>query len=158
MLRKEPEKRYESMDAVRRELLDIHAALRRSHSRSASGAAGAAVTEEVRARVREYVASGRSHLEAGRLEAATADLNQAMALDPACEEAAESLWRIAKGRPCEPLPADPAREARVTALLAEAAPGADEASSRRALAELALIAPDDARVVEAARERAGRAR
>jgi serine/threonine protein kinase len=158
MLRKEPEKRYESMEAVRRALLDIHAALRRSHSRSASGNGGAIVTEEVRARVREYVASGRAHLEAGRQEPATADLNQAMALDPGCEEAAESLWRIAKGRPCEPPPADPARDARVTALLAEAAPGGDEATSRRALAELALIAPDDSRVVEAARERAGRAR
>jgi hypothetical protein len=46
----------------------------------------------------------------------------------------------------------------VTALLAEAAPGAEEAGSRRAQAELALIAPDDARVVEAARERMARAR
>jgi hypothetical protein len=115
------------------------------------------VTEEVRARVREYVAAGRSHLEAGRLEAATADLNQAMALDPACEEAAESLWRIARGRPCDPPPADAAVDARVTALLAEAAPGGDEDASRRALSELALIAPDDARVVEASRERAARA-
>jgi serine/threonine protein kinase len=121
MLRKEPERRYESMEEVRRALLDIHAALRRSHSRSANGTTGAAITEEVRARVREYVASGRLHLESGRLEQATADLNQAMALDPACEEAAESLWRIAKGRPCDPLPADPALDARVTSLLAEAA-------------------------------------
>ena len=156
MLRKEPERRYESMEEVRRALLDIHAALRRSHSRSANGTTGAAITEEVRARVREYVASGRLHLESGHLEQATADLNQAMALDPACEEAAESLWRIAKGRPCDPLPADPALDARVTSLLAEAAPGGDETASRRALAELALIAPDDARVIEAARERAGR--
>ena len=158
MLCKEPEKRYESMDAVRRALLDIHAGLRRSHSRAATGTSGASVTEEVRARVREYVSSGRAHLEAGRLDLAMGDLNQAMALDPACEEAAESLWRIARGRPYEPPPADAAIEARVTALLAEAAPGADEASSRRALAELALIAPDDSRVVEAARERAIRAR
>src|SRR5262245_16494790 len=143
MLRKEPEKRYESMEAVRRALLDIHAGLRRSHSRSASGVAGAGVTEEVRARVREFVASGRAHLEAGRLEPATADLNQAMALDPACEEAAESLWRIARDRPGDPPPADPARETRVTALLAEAAPGADDAASRRDLAELALIRSEE---------------
>jgi serine/threonine protein kinase len=154
MLRKEPEKRYESMEAVRRALLDIHAALRRSHSRSANGPAGAVVTEEVRARVREYVGAGRVHLEAGRLDQATADLNQAMALDPACEEAAESLWRIAKGRPCEPQPADASLDARVTALLAEAGANGDEVASRRALTELALIAPDDARVIEAARERA----
>jgi hypothetical protein len=81
-----------------------------------------------------------------------------MALDPPSEEAAESLWRIARGRPCEPLPADPSLDARVSALLAEAGPNADEAVSRRALGELALIAPDDARVVDAARERAVRSR
>ena len=75
-----------------------------------------------------------------------------MALDPACEEAAESLWRIAPAaRPCEPPPADPAREARVTALLARGGSRAPtRRGSRRALAELALIAPDDPRVVEAA--------
>ena len=100
---------------------------------------------------------GPSRTELVRLDLATSDLNQAMALDPDCEEAAESLWRIARGRPCEPPPADMTLETRVTALLAEAA-GADEAVSRRVLAELALIAPDDSRVVEAARERAGRAR
>src|SRR4029453_3035988 len=86
MMRKDPEKRYESMEAVRRALLDVHAALRRSHSRSALVPPAAVVTEEVRARVREYVAFARAHLEAGRLQPARADLEQAMALDPACEE------------------------------------------------------------------------
>jgi serine/threonine protein kinase len=158
MLRKDPDKRYESMDVVRRALLEVHAALRRSHGRSAFTPPGATVTEEIRARVRELVTLGRAHLDAGRPEPATADLNHAMALDPACEEAAESLWRIARSRPDEPPPADPALEERLASLLARAGNGTDPAEARRVLAELSLLAPDDPRVVEASREKGARAR
>ena len=158
MLRKDPDKRYESMDAVRRALLEVHAALRRSHGRSSVTPPGATVTEEVRARVRELVTLGRAHLDGGRPEQATADLNHAMALDPACEEAAETLWRIARSRPDEPPPADPALEERLTALLARAGNGAEPAEARRVLAELFLLAPDDPRVVEASREKGARVR
>ena len=158
MLRKDPDKRYESMDAVRRALLEVHAALRRSHGRSSVTPPGATVTEEVRARVRELVTLGRAHLDAGRPEQATADLNHAMALDPACEEAAETLWRIARSRPDAPPPADPALEERLTALLTRAGNGAEPAEARRVLAELFLLAPDDPRVVEASREKGARVR
>lgn len=158
MLRKDPDKRYESMDAVRRALAEVHAALRRSHGRSSVTPPGATVTEEVRARVRELVALGRGHLDAGRPEQATADLNHAMALDPACEEAAETLWLIARSRPEVAPPADPALEERVAALLARAGNGADPAEARRVLAELFLLAPDDPRVVEASREKVARVR
>ena len=59
------------------------------------------------------------------------------------------------GRPSRPRRRRPTRPeaARVEALLARAAPGAPEEEARRALAELALIAPDDPRVVELLRER-----
>jgi hypothetical protein len=158
MLRKDPEKRYESMEAVRRALLEVHASLRRSHGRSAAAPPGATVTEEVRVRVRELVTFGRAHLDAGRREQATADLNHAMALDPACEEAAESLWAIARARPDAPAPADPSLEERVAGLLARVGNGTDPAEARRVLAELSLVAPDDPRVVEASREKAARVR
>jgi hypothetical protein len=109
-------------------------------------------------RVRELVTFGRAHLDAGRREQATADLNHAMALDPACEEAAESLWAIARARPDAQAPADPTLEERVAGLLARVGNGTDPAEARRVLAELSLLAPDDPRVVEASREKAARAR
>jgi hypothetical protein len=84
-----------------------------------------------------------------------AEMNEALALDPACEEAAEVVWRATRKlqAPRSEAPSDPAAEQRLAALLARAAPGAPEAEARQALAELALIAPDDPRVVEALRER-----
>jgi hypothetical protein len=118
----------------------------------------------VRARVRDAVARGRAHFEAGRLPAAVAEMNDAMCLDPACEEAAEILWRVAKAAAARDSQAgtamDPATEARVLALLALAASSAGHPPEevRTALAELALIAPDDARVAEALREKAPRGR
>ena len=73
-------------------------------------------------------------------------MTEALVLDPPCEDAAEVIWRTLKkrqaGRP-EPDPLDAATEQRVQALLARAAPGAPVAQARTALAELALIAPDD---------------
>jgi hypothetical protein len=53
-------------------------------------------------------------------------------------------------------PIDVATEQRVQALLSRAAPGRPDGEARGALAELALIAPDDGRVVELLRARAGR--
>ena len=53
---------------------------------------------------------------------------------------------------------DPAAELRVAALLARAAAGRPDAEARTALAELALIAPDDARVVGLMKARGAGAR
>jgi hypothetical protein len=71
------------------------------------------------------------------------------------------VWRALKkeqsGR-AEPAPLDPATEKRVQSLLARAAPDAPGTQARNALAELALIAPDDERLAELLRERSGRER
>jgi hypothetical protein len=49
-------------------------------------------------------------------------------------------------------------EARIVALLARAAPSRPPDEARRALAELALVAPDDVRLADLVRERSGRDR
>jgi len=161
MLVKDPEKRYASMDEVGRDLHDIHFAMRRTRSRSVLPQPPVPGGEEVRARVREHVGRGRAHFDAGRLAQAVEAMTEALVLDPPCEDAAEVIWRTLKkrqaGRP-EPDPLDAATEQRVQALLARAAPGAPMAQARTALAELALIAPDDPRLVELLRERSGRDR
>ena len=161
MLVKDPDKRYPSMEAVGRDLQDIHVALRRSRARSAMPQPPAATGEDVRTRVREHVGRGRAHFEAGRLGPAVEAMTEALVLDPGCEDAAEVLWRALKKRQAgrtEAPPLDAATEQRVQALLARAAPGTPVAQARGALAELALIAPDDARLVELLRERSGRDR
>jgi len=58
MLVKDPDKRYPSMEAVGRDLQDIHVALRRSRARSAMPQPPAATGEDVRTRVREHVGGG----------------------------------------------------------------------------------------------------
>ena len=111
--------------------------------------------------LREHVTRGRAHFEGGRPEAAAEAMTEALVLDPACEDAAEVLWRVLKSRPsghAEPAPLDAATEERVQALLARAAPGSPETQARGALAELALIAPDDGRLVELLRERSSKDR
>ena len=161
MLVKDPDKRYPSMEAVGRDLQDIHVALRRSRARSAMPQPPAATGEDVRTRVREHVGRGRAHFEAGRLGPAVEAMTESLVLDPGCEDAAEVLWRALKKRQAgrtEAPPLDAATEQRVQALLARAAPGTPVAQARGALAELALIAPDDARLVELLRERSGRDR
>ncbi len=161
MLVKDPDKRYQSMDEVGRDLQEMHFALRRTRSRSVLPQAPAAGGEEVRSRVREHVSQGRAHFDGGRLDQALDAMTEALVLDPACEDAAEVVWRALKmrqaGRP-EPVPLDAATEERVRALLARAAPDAPMTQARSALAELALIAPDDARLVELLRERSIRER
>jgi serine/threonine-protein kinase len=161
MLIKDPDKRYQSLDEVGRDLQEMHFSLRRTRSRSVLPQAPAAGGEEVRARVREHVARGRAHFDGGRLEQAVEAMTEALVLDPGCEDAAEVVWRALKlrqaGKP-EPSPLDKATEDRVQALLARAAPDAPMTQARNALAELALIAPDDARLVELLRERSTRER
>ena len=150
MLRKDPDRRYPSMEEVGRELGAIHDALRRSRSRSALPQAVPASGEETRARVRDHVARARAHFDAGRTSEAVREAVEALAVDPGCEEAAEISWRAGRrtraSKPAGPS-GDPAAEKRVADLLARAAGGRQDADARTALAELALIAPDDARVL-----------
>jgi eukaryotic-like serine/threonine-protein kinase len=160
MLIKDEEKRCASMDEAGRELRAIYDALRRSRGRSAFPPE-TPPGEDSRARARDHVVRGRQHFEGGRHAKAVAEVTEALVLDPACEEAAEILWRLGRRvqaqRPAPP-PHDPANEKRVQALLAQVSPGASASVVRTALAELALIAPDDARVGELIRVRAGRNR
>ena len=156
MLRKDPDRRYASLDDVGRELAGIHDALRRSRARSALPQPAAAPGEDARAVVRDHVARARSHFEAGRHAEAIREAAEALATDPSSEEGAEITWRASRQLrlPRPPRAAgDPASEARVEALLARAAPGKAEGDARPALAELALIAPDDARVMDLLRAR-----
>jgi serine/threonine protein kinase len=156
MLRKDPARRYASLDDVCRELSGIHDALRRSRSRSALYLPSGPPTEEARAVVRDHVGRSRAHLEAGRNAQAIREAAEALATDPASEEAAEITWRASRQmrapRP-PPAPSDPRNEERVKALLARASAGRPDGEARPALAELALIAPDDARVVDLLRSR-----
>jgi serine/threonine protein kinase len=159
MLAKSADKRYATLGDVRNDLLEIHASLRRSRSHSAGPRpAGAASSDAVRVRVREHVAAGRAHFESGRLNKAITEMEAAASLDPQCDEALDVLWRAGqrvRGAPAEPVPAGPDTERRVVALLDQAAPGRTEGEARQALAELALIAPDDPRVADLMRRRAG---
>jgi len=164
MLRKDRAERYSSFEDAGRDLRLIHDALRRSRSRSAlpPDGGGPLLTEDGRARVRELLARGRAHVEAGRFPEAAEELGEALVLDPGCDEAAELLWRTLRRAPAagrvEPTPRDPEADARIALLLERAAPGAPEAEARRALAELALVAPDDPRFAALIRERSGKDR
>jgi serine/threonine protein kinase len=161
MLRKDPDRRYQGMEEVWRELAAIHDALRRSRSRSALPQPSVPPTEETRIRVRDLAARARAHFEAGRIADAVRDATEALSVDPGSEDAAEITWRGWR-RLASPPPAatagDAAAEARVDALLARAAEGRPDADARSALAELALIAPDDDRVVKLMRARGARPR
>ena len=81
---------------------------------------------------------------------------EALANDPDSDDAAEITWRASRQmrapRP-PPAPAELRNRERVEALLARAAPGQPEGEARPALAELALIAPDDSRVADLPPER-----
>jgi hypothetical protein len=158
MLHKNADKRYATLGDVRSDLLEIHASLRRSRSYSAGPRPPAASTDDVRGRVREHVTRGRADFEAGRLNKAIAEMEEAAALDPECDEALDVLWRAGqrlRGAPAGAVPPGPETERRVAALLDKAAPGRSDGEARQALAELALIAPDDPRVADLVRKRAG---
>jgi serine/threonine protein kinase len=157
MLRKDPEQRYASMEEVERDLTGLHASLRRSRSKSALPQSVTPPGEDERPRVRELLARGRAELEVGEPVAALAAAQEALGVDPGCEEAIELSWRSIRKLPtgADLVPtADPEAEARVAALLGRAAPGRPADEARAALAELALIAPDDPRLVALVRDRA----
>jgi serine/threonine protein kinase len=158
MLHKSPDKRYATLGDVRSDLLEIHAALRRSRSHSAGPRPVPTSSDAVRVRVREHVTQGRAHLEAGRLGNAMAEMENAASLDPECDEALDILWRAGqrlRGASAERVAPGPETERRVAALLAQAAPERAEGEAKQALAELALIAPDDPRVADLVRRRSG---
>jgi serine/threonine protein kinase len=158
MLHKSPDNRYATLGDVRSDLMEIHASLRRSRSHSAGPRPVPTGSDAVRVRVREHVTQGRAHFEAGRLNKAIAEMENAASLDPECDEALDILWRAGqrlRGALPERLPPGPETERRVAALLAQAAPDRAEGEARQALAELALIAPDDPRVADLVRKRSG---
>jgi serine/threonine protein kinase len=160
MMRKDPDRRYPSMEDVRRELEGLHLALRRTQGRSALPQPPAAALDEVRPRVRDHAAAARSHLEAGRLGRAMTEVSSALALEPGSEELAEQAWRLVRAQDAARTTPelDEVREERVTALLARAAFSQPEDDARRALLELALLVPDDPRLAELLRDRKAKAR
>jgi Protein kinase domain len=161
MLEKEADDRYQHMEDVGRDIQEIHAALRRSGGQSAATfrVPDQGSPDELRTRVRDHAARGRAHLDAGRLAKAAQEAEDALALDADSEEAAEVLWRARRRLQGEsPRGGDAllaADRGRVEALLAQAGPGRPDVEARRALAELALIAPDEPRVAELVRARSG---
>ncbi|HET7291719.1 MAG TPA: serine/threonine-protein kinase [Vicinamibacteria bacterium] len=154
MLRKDPSKRPSSMDEVERELKELALALRRS-----LGPAAPLPPEEQRTRFRDALQRSRGHLEAKRFGQARREARVALALEPESEEAAELHWRSDKGLRAlsESRKPDAASSARIEKLLARASPGQPDEDARRALAELALIAPDEPRLQDVLRQRAGKA-
>ena len=101
MLDKDPDKRYQTMEDVGRDIEGIHDALRRSHSRSAVPlrtplASGGSIAEDARTRVRDLVTRGKAHYDGGQFAKALFDMKEALALDPTSAEAAEVLWRAGK--------------------------------------------------------------
>jgi len=160
MLRKEVDQRPRSMEEVARRVREIYGALCRSGGKSALHRPAVTAPDDAQARRgRDLAAHARADLLAGRFASAGAAARQALALDPQSDEAAELAWQaFRKLRASRSEPAsDPAAEARVALLLKRAAPGQPEGDARRALAELALIAPDDPRVTDALRAKSGRA-
>jgi len=158
MLEKDPKKRYGSMEDVGRDLGQIHAALRRSHGRSAlpSRPAAPLSADEQRTRVRDRLKQGRALFAQGEWVLVVGEMRQALEVDPTCQEAAELLWgagkKLVSARPDRTR--DERSEARVSALLAQANPEIPEAEARRAIAELSLVAPDDPRLGQLLHERA----
>lgn len=151
MLAKAPEQRQQSMAAVAHDLREVYTSLRRAR---VPGAAAAAAGDEGRL-VREHLRQARALFEAGQMTEAAQALEQALALAPESEDAAGLLWQVQRRlradlsapRAVAAL-ADADLGSRVEQLLAQAASDAPAQDVRRALAELALIAPDDARVRE----------
>jgi serine/threonine-protein kinase len=154
MLHKDPERRPQSMSDVEQELRGLAGALRRRLALQ-----NPLPPEETRLRLKDALLRGRSLLEAGRETDARREARAALALDPESEEAAELLWRSERSLRAQAPPrrADPDSAARIERLLAQAAPGTPEEEAKRALAELALIAPDEPRLREVLWQRAGKA-
>ena len=156
MLAKDPKRRYPTLEEVGRDLGLIHAALRRSQGRSALPRPASPVPpDELRGRVRDRLKQGKALSARGQWAEVVGEMRLALELDPACQEAAELLWSAGKklvtARPERPK--DARSEARVSALLARVTSGVPEPEARRAIAELALVAPDDPRLARLLRER-----
>ncbi len=159
MLQKRPEHRYQSMEDAADDLRVIRLALYRSRGRSTvtvpRPTQSAAAAEETRVKTDQLLRRAREHHEAGRFRQAILAVEEALTLDTDLPEAAEMLWRAARKlqldgqRP----QADSASRARVADLLEQAAPGAPAREAAQAVAELALIAPDDPRVRALVRQR-----
>jgi serine/threonine protein kinase len=164
MLEKDTKKRYGSMEDVARDLGAVHGALRRSEGRSAfvpraaAAAPPGALSEEQKGRLRDHLKQGRALQARGEWARAVWEMRRALEIDPASSEAAELLWsagrKVVTARPDRAKAKGPVSEARVAALLARASAGAPEDQARRALSELALLAPDDPRLADLHRERA----
>jgi len=150
MLGKDVQRRYGSMGEVESDLRLVHAGIVRARARGGAG--------EERLQARDYLDRARSNFDSGHFAKAQSEAQAALALDPELAEAVSLMWRTTKNladtRP--PTPLDPLTSSRISALLAQAGAGGAEPEVRQALAELALIAPDDPRVVELAREHSRR--
>ncbi len=164
MLEKVPDKRYASMDLVARDLEAAHEALRRSRGRSALPQGPRALSEDTRSRVRDAASRARRLLGEKQWEAAEQEIEALLAMDPGHAEGAELSWRLGRerfgARPGSSAPNDGSLGRRVDELLRVAASGArpDDEAARRALAELALIAPDDERLADVLRQRSSAGR
>ena len=156
MMNKVPEKRYQAMEPVVKDLQAVEQVVRRTAGRAVfprarrTAAEEAKVGEQARAKIREHVKKGRAHYDAGEYTRALTEMRSALKLDPNCEEAAEILWRTEQKTRKD---AEAADERRVTALLAQVNAGTKPDDAQKALAELALIAPDHPRVAELLRQR-----
>ena len=156
MLVKAPEQRYGSLEDVARDLTAIHSALRRSHSRSAlpeAGETSPVVSEDARGRVRKHLDEGRRMFDAGRYDRASDELREALSIDPTSTDAAELLWQAGRRGAFQPGFSVEKRDAEVAELLQTASNQAEEEAARKALSELAIIAPEDPRVSALLRER-----
>jgi serine/threonine protein kinase len=154
MLDKDPQRRPQAMGDVEQELRGMAASLRRR-----LGLANTLPPEETRLRFKDTLQRAKSLLDAGKEADARREARAALALDPESEEAAELLWRAEKSvrAQAKPRRPDPGSAARIEQLLSRAAPGHSDDDAKRALAELALIAPDEPRLQEVLRQRAGKA-
>jgi hypothetical protein len=154
MLEKDPQRRPQSMGDVEHELRGLVGSLRRR-----LGLANPLPPEETRLRFKEAVHRAKAFLDAGKESEARREARAALVLDPESEEAAELLWRSEKSvrARAQPRRPDPGSAARIEQLLARAAPGRSDDDAKRALAELALIAPDEPRLQDVLRQRAGKA-
>src|SRR5258708_434105 len=82
MLRKDPDRRYPSMEEAGREVRRIHAALRRSRARSALPVASPPLSTEARGRARDHLTRGRAPFEAGHLAQAALDIGPRLPRPP----------------------------------------------------------------------------
>jgi serine/threonine protein kinase len=158
MLDKDPARRFQEMHVVGQLLREIYHALRASRGLSALPRPPR-FDEDLQSKVREAMSSGRGAFEAGRFAEAVDSMRETLALDPDSAEATEILWRSLQHveTPAED-PSLPQQETRIKALLERIGPDRPEDDARKAVAELALIAPDDPRIGDLLRERSGQNR